>query len=463
MELMATELATILESEVCGQLTRSLNRKLKICLDSRKCESGQIFWAIAGENFDAHNFVEQAMERGALMAVVDEKWAAKNGKTVQAYIPVRNTRTALRKLAAEYGSRFNIPRIGITGSNGKTSTKEMIYQVMSTRKKGIATEGNFNNEIGVPLTMFRINHSHEFAVIEMGTNSPGEIKRLSQTGLPTTAVITNIGHSHLEKLKTLDAVFAEKTDITAGLKKGGTLIVNADDPFLSRLRSTTRYKLVTFGIRRGQIKPTDLEWDENGCAKFRIGRTRFALKVPGVHSLYNALAAFAVGVHHKIPKNEISRGLSQYRGSSMRMEIREVAGVNMIVDCYNANPGSVRAGLHTIGNMQAAGKKVAVLGDMLELGEHSKELHHEVGTSFQHLDVDLLLTIGDEGEHIGRGAISAGMSEDKWMHFKSSEELAMCMHENLMPGDLCLVKASRGMKLEEVVNQYAQMSGVGGK
>jgi UDP-N-acetylmuramoyl-tripeptide--D-alanyl-D-alanine ligase len=459
LELTVAEMLKLLEVEAVGLPAADLQKLVCIELDSRQCNDKDIFWAIRGERLDGHEYVASAMEKGTLMAVVDNQWVKEKGQAVKAYVPVKDTLEGMQKLAKAYAQRFNIPKIGITGSNGKTTTKEMIFQVLSSRRKGMATNGNYNNHIGVPLTLFRLRNEHEFAVVEMGTSSPGEIKALSKMAEPNISVITNIGYSHLEGLKNLEEVYKEKSTITQGMNKGGVLIVNADDPYLCKMRSTKNYKLVTFGFKRGMIKPAELKWNADGCASFRIGRTRFDLKIPGVHNLYNALAAIAVGVQLKVPKNEISTSLAHFEGSRWRMEIREQNGLRVLADCYNANPSSMRAALNTLETMEVSGRKVAVLGDMLELGDQSQNLHTDLGKMLTELNIDLLCTVGELSEDIGKAALNNGWPVENWQHFSDTELAGDYLQGELVSGDACLLKGSRGIRLEKVLDQLASTMG----
>lgn len=459
LNLTVREMCEILEAEPVGVSAAVFRRKVKLCLDSRQVEKGCVFWPICGERFDAHQFVEQAQNEGAIMSVVNENKVSQN--TIQAYVPVKDTTEALLKLAKGYQRRFSLKKVAITGSNGKTTTKEMIRTVLSRKYKTMATEGNFNNHIGVPLTLFRLKHSDQVAVVEMGTSGPDEIRPLSLATEPNIGVITNIGASHLEKLKSLEGVFHEKMNLTAGLQENGLLVVNADDPYLAKVRSTKRYKVTTFGIRRGILKPENLQFDENACASFRIGRIEYRLNVPGIHNVYNALAAIAVGEAMRIPKAEIAKALAGFAATGMRMEIRNANGFRVVSDCYNANPSSTRMALQTIGNLSSVNHRVAILGDMLELGSNSKNLHFEIGQMVPECNFDLLLTIGECSKEIQCGALKNGMRKECALHFENLQELELFISENLGFDDVILVKGSRGMRLEKVVDALLKMDVVG--
>ncbi len=455
MDITVAQLCDILETSPVGVSARMAKRKVKLCLDSREAGPGMVFWPLKGARFDAHKFIPEVMGKGALMSVMDAERAGDSLTDI--YVPVEDTNKALLKLAKGYQRLFKVKKIAVTGSNGKTTTKEMLKAVLSAGFKTMATEGNLNNQIGVPKTLFRLKHSDEVAIVEMGTNAPGEIHPLSMTVEPDIAVITNIGASHLELLGDLDNVFREKLSIVDGLRKGGLLVINADDPRLSKLRTNKSYRVLTFGIRRGVIKPENLKWDSNACARFKLGRTEFRLNVPGIHNVYNALAAIAVATSLRMSKSTIAAALEKFHAANMRMEIRQAAGFKIVSDCYNANPSSTRMALQTIGSLEAPSRKIAVLGDMLELGEKSGELHREIGSLVPQMHFDMLLTVGKWSENTHQGAIQAGMDRNAARHFGSVEEIETFLSENVRFGDVILVKGSRGMKMEDIVEKLLRL------
>lgn len=459
LDLTIAEMCDILETAPVNVPARTLRRKVTLCMDSREADKGCVFWPICGERFDAHKFVKQVEEKGAVMSVVNEAKVAEG--QFAAYAPVADTTESLLKLAKGYQRRFKLKKVGITGSNGKTTTKEMTKAVLSRKYNTMATEGNFNNHIGVPLTLFRLKHENEAAIVEMGTSGPNEIKPLSMATEPNIAVITNIGASHLERLKDLDGVFREKITIAAGLQKNGLLIVNADDPHLTKVRATKNYKVVSFGIRRGMIKAENVVIGDDGCAMFKVGRTVIHLNVPGIHNVYNALAAFAVGEAMRVPKAEIAKALNGFKATGMRMEIRQGNGFRVVSDCYNANPNSTRMAISTIGSLDNANRRIAVLGDMLELGKESVAMHKEIGGLIPESNFNMLLTIGDRAKDIARGAIAKGFPKKLVKHFENQQDLLCFLAENVCIDDIVLVKGSHGMHLERVVDSLLKMEAVG--
>ncbi|SMG37888.1 UDP-N-acetylmuramoyl-tripeptide--D-alanyl-D-alanine ligase [Fibrobacter sp. UWB13] len=452
LDLTIGQMLEILETEAVGVPARTLKRKVNLCMDSRESAKGVVFWPIKGARFDAHQFVPQMEKDGALMSVVNQTAIDPNFKM---YAPVDDTTKALLKLAKGYQKFFKLKKVAITGSNGKTTTKEMTKAVLSMKYNTHATKGNFNNHIGVPMTLFQLKHSHEAAVVEMGTSGPDEIRPLSLATEPDIAVITNIGASHLERLGDLDGVFNEKINIVAGLKENGTLIVNADDERLCKVKATKHYKVVTFGVHRGVVKPEKLKWTENLCADFYIGRTHFVLNVPGDHNLYDALAAIAVGQALRIPKGDIAKALASFTSTSMRMEIKNANGFKVISDCYNANPSSTKMALQTLGNMRVEGKRIAVLGDMLELGKESGNLHKQIGALVPEMNFDMLLAVGKEAKKYVEGAKSRGMKNVQY--FETVPEVISELSEIVAEGDILLVKGSRGMHMEQVVEALLHM------
>jgi UDP-N-acetylmuramoyl-tripeptide--D-alanyl-D-alanine ligase len=455
VELTLRQMASILGKELPGGAELKggpvPRRRIEVCIDSRKLKPGDVYWALKGGNFDGHAFVEQGFQKGGIAAVVEKEWLDRNGKPARVYVPVGDTQEALTALARGYAARFRIPKIGVTGSNGKTTTKDMIASVLRRAGRVLATEGNFNNHVGLPLTLFGLRSQHRYAVLEMGMNHPGEIRVLSQTAAPTLAVVTNIGFAHLEGMGSREAIRDEKLSIIAGFPNGrGTLFLNADDPYLYGFRAPSKVKVATFGVHRGTVRPDDLRLGPDGCATFRVGRTEFRLTVPGLHNVYNALAAIAVGLHLRVPKSEIAAALAAFAPPKNRMQTRRVHGVTVLDDCYNANPSSMRAALETLAAHQARGRRVAVLGDMLELGDESQRLHEEVGRFLAETGVDELFTFGTLSRHLNQAARAKGLPRRAARHYSDFDLMMADLSASLAPGDVLLVKGSRGVKLERV-------------
>ncbi|MCL1956343.1 MAG: UDP-N-acetylmuramoyl-tripeptide--D-alanyl-D-alanine ligase [Fibromonadales bacterium] len=433
----------------------------KACLnfDSREIKQGEIFWALVGKNFNPHKggFIEEAFKKGAVMAVVNA--AEVEIAEIPLAVATEDTTRALLKFARGYRKSFpNLKVVGITGSAGKTSTKEMLAAVIGKNFNTLVTKGNLNNLFGVPMTLLGLKSEHEAAVIEMGTSLPGEILQLTQAAIPDIAVITNIAPAHLEGLGSLEGVFKEKKSIVEGFaKKKGHLVINADDNLLSKIRSTVKYNVITYGVKRGVVKPDEILW-ENGCAKFRVSRTWFKLSVPGMHSVYNALAAIAVGELFKIPKSAIAEALSEVQSCNMRMQIFEENGFTIISDCYNANPHSMKMSLQTLSNMPCKGRRIVVLGDMKELGEDSKKYHREIGSLLPELSVDYLVAIGSDAVEYCKGAEKAGLRSSKIKYFEDKEKAMAALKLLVSEKDMVLVKGSRSMKLEEISKKLMEIA-----
>jgi UDP-N-acetylmuramoyl-tripeptide--D-alanyl-D-alanine ligase len=434
------------------------DRKVSVCTDSRSLSKGQVFWVLKGERFDGHGFVDAALGKGGIAAVVERSWIesrdSKDGfRPVGVLLPVDDVHEAFLRVAGRHAKRHRIPRVAIAGSNGKTTTKEMVAKVLEARGPVHKTQGNLNNHVGVPTTLLGIADKHRSAVVELGTSSPGELAPLSRALSPSIAVLTNIGHEHMEFFRTLEAVREEELTVTAGLRSGGTLVLNADDPMLQRVRTNARYKVLGFGLRRGQVRPAGLEFDAQGRGSFSIGRTRFRLQVSGAHNVYNALAAIAVGLELRIPKGEIRDALESFRAVRGRMNVVEVAGIRLIDDCYNANPPSVRSAISILAGMEVRGSRIAVLGDMLELGDASREMHRAVGRYAAEMELDALWCLGPRARDIADAAQEAGMASDRVRRFEEKSELERAVLARLEPGDAILVKASHGLRLDTLVDR----------
>lgn len=419
-----------------------------VCTDTRKITEGSLFIAIKGENFDGHDFAAKAIESGA-KAVVCEKDCGLG----ENQILVESTRQALLDLAGYYRSLFNIPVIGITGSVGKTTTKEMTHAVMSSKYNTLKNEGNLNNEIGVPLTLFRLEKSHEAAVIEMGMSGFDEISRMTKAVKPDVAIISNIGVSHIEKLGSREGILKAKLEILHGMKADAPLILNADDDMLITVCGDT-HPVTYYGINNEKsiFKATDItskDAETELTVGFNNGGSgRVSLPFPGRHNVYNALAAVAAGSFFGIDPLEGLEALKKYVPAGMRQRINKKCGITFIEDCYNASPDSQAAALAVLGSMNAK-RKIAVIGDMLELGEVSEAAHYGVGEKAAENGIDAVFTYGERSLQTAKGAADGNVSFVKSFDDKKklSEELSAYLRED----DAVLFKASRGMKLEDVI------------
>jgi UDP-N-acetylmuramoyl-tripeptide--D-alanyl-D-alanine ligase len=436
-----------------------------VSTDTRTVEEGMLFVALRGQKFDGHDFLADAIGRGAAGVIVDVEGAGK----VPSHIPslvVDNTAVALAQLARCYRDKFDIPVVAVGGSNGKTTTKDMIAQVLGVRYTVHATQGNLNNQIGVPQTLFKLSRNHDIAVIEVGTNHPGELQVLCRAVRPTHALLTNIGHEHLEFFGSLEGVAEEETMLWRWGESAErpTVFINADDAIIQRSARELK-KSLTYGFtkRSLRVQGSSLSLNERGCARFRFrgGRMQkpveITLGVPGLHNANNALAATAVGLTFHVPPAGIADALKNFRASSKRMEALQIGDIQVLNDTYNANGDSAIAGLQTLAATAATGKRIAVFGDMLELGTMSASEHARVGAKASELHVDYVLTYGTWAKHISRAATGC-----QTVHYDQKNILAEYLAELLSPGDVVLIKGSRGMTMEDILVFLQQRFGAKG-
>lgn len=428
-----------------------------VITDSRKIIEGSVFVALKGENFDGHRFVKSASEQGAVCSVV-EHWDAEDG--TYPVIVVDDTYKALRDIARLYRMQFDVPIVAITGSVGKTSTKDMIYSVLSHKFNAFKTMGNFNNEVGLPLTVFKMTSENKVGVLEMGMSNFGEISRLTDIVRPDLAVITNIGISHIENLKSQENILKAKLEILEGMQEGGTVILNGDDPLLWGLRGTLPYEILYYGINNEECEIVARNingFSDSTVFEFEIGGEVFEaeIKVPGVHHIHNALAAILVGVQYGMSGEEIAEGIARFVPGGMRQNIIRTEKYTIIKDCYNASPASMRSGLNVLGVVEPRGengRKIAILGNMLELGEFAVESHKNVGKWVCEENIDCLVTVGEMAKNIAIGAVEAGFDEEKVHQFDNNTEAIQALGRILEIGDCVLIKGSRGVRLEEIAD-----------
>ena len=425
-----------------------------VSTDSRSVAAGELFVALRGERFDGHEFVAAAYERGAAAVVVDAA-GAEALRSVAADLPrivVADTRIALGELAAAWRARFSLPVIGVTGSNGKTTNKEMITSILKAAFGAdavLATQGNLNNDIGLPLTLLGLGAGHKAAVIELGMNHPGEIAYLARIGRPTVALVTNAQRAHLEGMGTLDTIAAEKGSIFSGLDQDGVAVFNADDPWADLWRAQSahcRRRCFSLGGRAdvsGQCRTHGLE---NHIAITADGeRIEVDLALPGAHNARNALGAAAAALAVGVPLAAVRQGLADFRGIKGRLQRRAgVHGALVLDDTYNANPDSVRAGIDVLA--ATVGRKILVLGDMGEIGEMTGQFHDEIGGYAKSQGVDRLLAFGDSSALAARNFGTGGE------HFRKLEDLVAALLAELTPEAIVLVKGSRFMRMERVID-----------
>lgn len=429
-----------------------------VSTDSRKIRKGEIFFAIKGVKFDGHDFVDSSFKKGAVACVVNFEWFERNKEKFKTkiLIAVEDTLKALGKLANVYRKDFDIPFIAVAGSNGKTTTKEMIAFVLGQKYKVLKSEGNLNNQIGVPLTLFRLRKSHQIAVVEFGTNHFGEIRYLCEVAEPDHGLITNIGREHIEFLGGVEGVAKEEGSLFDYLyERDGFIFVNVDDPHLREMSEKFKNK-IAFGFAEGaDVRGEIIDIDGLARVKFKVkfdGKEQILkLKIPGEHLVMNAISAFAVGLKFGVSANLIKRALQSYKPFSKRMEILKVNGITIIDDTYNANPDSVIASLKTLAQMKCSGKRIAVLGDMLELGSYAEEAHREIGRKVAEFGIDYLFTYGSDMHYAYE--VASDLIKHS-MHFDDKDFLVYHLFEVAEKGDVVLIKGSRGMRMEEVVEKF---------
>jgi UDP-N-acetylmuramoyl-tripeptide--D-alanyl-D-alanine ligase len=430
----------------------------KVSTDSRTIKSGELFVALRGENFEGHDFVEASAKAGATGAFVDLNWAG-NVPNNFALLRATDTLQAYQMLAANYRRSLALKVLAITGSNGKTSTKDFAASVLARRFRVTKTEGNFNNHVGLPRTILEATSEDEVAVWELGMNHPGEIAALSKIAAPDAAIITNIGVAHIEFMGSREAIAAEKGALAEAIEPQGTLILNADDPFSEGISARTRAKVVFAGTTRGAVQAIEIRQSAEG-SEFTIvegaHRCRAQLPVAGSHMVQNALLAVAAGRAFGLSIEECAAGLAAAPLTKARLQIKEIGGVQFLDDSYNANPDSMKAALRTLIELDAEGKRIAVLGEMRELGTESERGHREIGEIAATLGVNQLITIGDAAELIAEGARTAGL--DKVSSARSTGEAAKLLGEIAEPGDLVLIKGSRAARTEEVIEQFGSQN-----
>lgn len=419
-----------------------------VCTDTRKIQPGSLFVCLRGERFDGHSFASQAAQLGAAALLVDHP--------VDADVPqlvVTDTGKALLQLAGWYRRRFQLPVVGLTGSVGKTTTKEFIALVLGVKYNTLKTQGNLNNEIGVPQMLFRLEDSHTAAVIEMGMNHFGEISRLTRAVAPTVGLITNIGVSHIENLGSRAGILQAKLEILEGMAPDAPLIVNIDNDMLRTVKLGDR-PLLTFAIddQSADFTATDIA-EQGSTTTFTVHHSTFTQPVTiptvGIHNVYNALAAMAVGYVTGVDPAAAASALANYVPAGMRQNLVQVGGVQVIEDCYNASPDSMRAALQTLGKLPVH-RRYAVLGAMLELGDYAKEAHTQVGKMAAENGIDGVLAYGADAAYIVDAAKQAGLENARW--FDTKEALAQSLAQQVQPGDGVLFKGSRGMHLEDVMH-----------
>ncbi|HUV05203.1 MAG TPA: UDP-N-acetylmuramoyl-tripeptide--D-alanyl-D-alanine ligase [Armatimonadota bacterium] len=453
-KLFVHEIVTAVEGELL--LGDSSSCVVGVSTDTRTVKPGDLFFALKGARADGHRYVGAAAEAGAAGVVISDESAAPSHRSV-AVVKVDDPLWALGDLARYYRNKFDVRIVGVTGSVGKTTTKEMLASILARKWKVLKNAANFNNEIGVPLTLFRLDRSYDVAVLEMAMRGLGEIRRLASIAGPSVGIITNIGIAHIERLGSQGAIANAKAELLEELPPDGLAVINAEDGYFEVMRRRFSGRVVSFGSCKG----ADVVGARIKCSS--LGRYSFALlveggavsvKMPvlGHHNVYNALAAAAAAVGMGVDLGTIRDGLESFSPPAMRMElVKSKAGYIILNDAYNASPASMLSALKTLDALTGRKRKIAVLGDMLELGSYAPKAHRDIGGSLACSDVQMLVTVGPLGKMIGDGARGAGFPEDRIQSCADSSEAAQKLAGQLAKGDAVLVKGSRAMKMEEIV------------
>ncbi len=428
---------------------RTSRRFTGVSIDSRTLKPGNVFVAIRGKNLDGHRFIAPAVRKGASLLVVSEKISSAKNIPV---ILVKDTTVALGQIAGAYRKSFDIPVIAITGSAGKTTTKDMVAAVLGSKFKVLKNERTLNNQYGVSLTVMGLRPAHEALVIELGTNNPGEIQWLAAIAQPNVAVLTNIGESHLAGLKSKSGVYKEKSAIFRGVGARGHVIFNNDDPYLRKIRDEKkRPGVVTYGIERNSdVQARQIRVKNNRKMCFHVNGHGFILNTPAPYYVYNALAAIACGRLLGVSDRDSKKALEKVTFGSHRQQLQEIGGVTVIDDTYNSNPVSVRNAIKTLDSLRVKGKKIFITADMLELGARSGALHREAGRWIARSTTDVAITVGKFSRHAA-GSIRKGNRHIGVFHCASAAGVPARLKKLCQPGDVVLVKGSRGMRMERVV------------
>lgn len=464
MELKAEEIQRAVEGRLIQGVPNHLLRG--VSTDSRTIKAGELFIALKGDRFDGHNFINKVLDRNASGLIVGKGFHLRDVSALKKDIPViqvDDTLKALGDLASFWIQRNRATIVAITGSNGKTTTREMAATILENSHRVLKPEHNWNNLIGLPLTLLRLKPHHEIALVEMGMNRIDEIKRLSQIAKPQIGLITNISPSHLQYLKTLQNVAKAKGELFESLASENYAVVNTDDPLIVWLSKSCPARKVTFGINsQAQVTATDMTASDYSTNSFTLKIEResipIVLKTPGLHNIYNALAAASIATIFKLNLEEIKAGLESFTAFPARTEIITIDdNINIINDTYNANPKSMEIALRILSRLKGENRGIAVLGDMLELGEASKDLHQQIGPLIKKLDIDAAFLIGTYAQVVAESATSHGISEEAIYVGKTHEQIAQQLYKKAKEHDWILFKGSRGMKIERILEQFIQM------
>lgn len=444
-------------SEVCkatkGNLIQpgTVAKFCRVITDTRKVQPGDLFIALKGDRFDGHDFTVQAIENGASGIVVSRLQPAIDSRV--AVINVSDTLKALQNLAGFHRQRFDIPIVAITGSNGKTTTKDMTASVLESKFNVLKTEANFNNEIGLPQTLLNLNSSHGVGIVEMGMRGLGQIKELTDIAVPTIGVVTNVGETHMELLGSLENIASAKAELIESLPSNGLAILNGDNKYVAAMKKKTNARVLFYGLSDGcDVQGIDIVTSDTNMTigvKYLDQVVRIPVPTIGKHNVYNALAAIAVGLGLDMSFDEIKQGIKSFTASEMRFSVEKKGNYTVINDAYNASPLSMEAAIDTLAEI-AKGRKIAVLGDMLELGSVAVEAHKRIGRKAVENGIEIIITVGEMASYIAQEARDRGAKVA--VSCQNHKEAVGILEKYLLPGDTILIKGSRGMAMEKLLN-----------
>lgn len=447
---------------LCNGKSTMVESRLKktvhaIWMDSRKIETGDIFLALTSENDDGHKYVSSALKSGAIAAIVKRKYLSRYTKREQQkLILVADPLKAIQKAATKFRIELDVPCIAITGSSGKTTTRQFISAVLSEGYRVGNTDGNWNNHIGVPLSLLKFTSDVEMAILELGANHIHEIDTLTKIVKPDVAVITNIGYAHIGMFGSLDNTSKAKLEIAQGLpKSNGLLLINGDDKRLVGTCAKMGQKALRFGTSsRCAILAEDIQVDRMGRTLFIVKGFRYKLSMPGRHFMYSALPAIFLAIQSGIEEKVIAKALFEIKPDSLRGKIIKRSGVRFIVDCYNANPSSMKSSISLLNDVAETGKTCAIVGDMLELGSYAKQLHRQLGKYLAQNDIAKLIVVGDFAEYVAESAIKSGLKKTQVFTVKTAVDAIPYARRILKKGDTVLLKGSRGIQLENILKNF---------
>jgi UDP-N-acetylmuramoyl-tripeptide--D-alanyl-D-alanine ligase len=462
LKLTLEEVIKAIGAEAVEPLPAHLKAFPKISIDSRSIQPGEAFFAIKGQRFDGHDYLEEALRRGATVAVVAKTSRLEDSRRGCLLLRVPDTTKALQRLGSYVRQLWGRRLLAITGSMGKTTTKAFIATLLSQSFRVFQSPGNFNNEIGVPLSLLRLESHHDFAVLELGMNHPREIATLSRICTPDAAMITNVAPVHLEFFSDLDSIAEAKAEILEALGEGGEFFYNADDPKVRAIARRHRGTVLSFGFdESAQVRVANDQFSSLSEMRFEIQTpdALLAAVVPfvGKHLLYDIVAAVAVASYYGLSSEEIEAGLTQLRSLPMRGETITLGEITIRDESYNSNPTAVECLLDTLFQVKGYKRTILVLGDMLELGRESPALHYRVGQSVSRLKPERLITVGDESKMIQLGATDNGLEEARCVHFEKATQAAEFLQDLLQAGDLVVVKGSRGIRMDQLVEALREV------